>query len=93
MRIAISINTSWNIYNFRAGLIKSLQSEGHDIIAIAPKDKYSKRLIDELNVEFHPIKIDNKGSNPLKDLQLLFAYKQLFKKLKPDVILQYTIKK
>ena len=92
MRIAISINTSWNIYNFRSGLIKALQAEGHEVFAIAPKDEYSQKLVDELGIEFYPIQIDNKGSNPIKDFMLIQGYKTLFKKVKPDIILQYTIK-
>ena len=63
MRIVISINTSWNIYNFRSGLIKGLQKEGHEVIAVAPLDEYSEKLEKELGVEYHPILMDNKGSN------------------------------
>lgn len=92
MRIVISINTSWNIYNFRSGLIRGLQKEGHEVIAVAPEDEYSSRLEKELCIDFHNVKIDNKGSNPLKDLKLIFDYKKLFRKIKPDLILQYTIK-
>ncbi|HIP13157.1 MAG TPA: glycosyltransferase family 1 protein, partial [Arcobacter sp.] len=39
--IAIAINTSWNIFNFRVGLLKALQEEGYKIVAIAPQDDYS----------------------------------------------------
>ena len=92
MKIVISINTSWNIYNFRSGLVKFLQSEGHEVIAIAPKDEYSDRLEKELGCKYFPIKIDNKGSNPFKDLKLTYVYYRLYKKIKPDAILQYTIK-
>ena len=36
MRVAITINTSWNIYNFRSGLIKELIKEGHLYILETP---------------------------------------------------------
>ena len=42
--IAIVINTSWNIYNFRVGLLKALQKEGYRIVAIAPHDTFSHKL-------------------------------------------------
>ena len=64
--IAIVINTSWNIYNFRVGLLKSLQEEGYKIIAIAPKDEYAKRL-EALGFEYHEIEMNNKGTNPFED--------------------------
>jgi len=89
--IAIVINTSWNIYNFRRGLLKSFQEEGYKIIAIAPRDDYSKKL-EGLGFEYHEIKMNNKGTNPLEDIKLMWDFYKLYKKLQPDVILQYTIK-
>ena len=89
--IAIVINTSWNIFNFRLGLLKALQEEGYKIVAIAPRDEYSEKL-EALGFEYHNIDINNKGTNPLEDAKLVFAFYKLYKKIAPDVILQYTIK-
>ena len=89
--IAIVINTSWNIFNFRSGLLKALQKEGYKIVAIAPKDDYSEKL-EALGFEYHNIDINNKGTNPVEDAKLVFAFRRLYKEINPDVILQYTIK-
>jgi len=89
--IAIVINTSWNIFNFRLGLLKALQEDGYRIVAIAPKDEYSEKL-EALGFEYHNIDINNKGTNPLEDAKLVLAFYKLYKKIAPDVILQYTIK-
>ena len=89
--IAIVINTSWNIYNFRLGLLKALQKEGYKIVAIAPRDEYSKKL-EALGFEYHNITINNKGTNPIEELKLIGAFYRLYKKVKPDVLLHYTIK-
>ena len=91
MRIAIVLNTSWNIYNFRKGLIKSFIDQGHEVIAIAPKDNYSERLI-EMGCEYYPVKMDSRGINPLKDLGLIYELFSLYRKSKPDVILHFTVK-
>lgn len=91
MRIAISINRSWNIYNFRSGLVKALIADGHEVIAIAPKDEYS-RLLMKMGCRFFPLEVQNTGSNPLKDLSLYFEYLRIYKKIQPDIVLQYTIK-
>ena len=69
MKVVISVNTSWNIYNFRSGLIQGLQKIGHEVIAVAPFDEYSVKLTEKLGLVYYPISIDNKGSNPLKDLK------------------------
>jgi len=89
--VAIVINTSWNIFNFRLGLLDALRDEGFRIVVIAPYDDYSDKLVD-LGYEFHDIKINNKGTNPFQDLLLVFSFYRLYRRLKPDVILQYTIK-
>ncbi len=91
MRIAIVINTSWNIYNFRLGLVKSFIERGDEVIAIAPKDEFSD-LLEQEGCAFIPLEMDTKGSNPIKDLFLIHRLYKTYKKAKPDVILQYTIK-
>jgi glycosyltransferase involved in cell wall biosynthesis len=89
--ILISINASWNIINFRSGLIRALQAKGYRVIALAPPDGYSPRFA-ELGVEYHPIEMDKKGVSPAQDLKLLARYYRLLKALKPDVFLGYTAK-
>ncbi len=91
MRIAIVLNTSWNIYNFRKGLALSLLENGHEVIAIAPEDKYSNYLV-EMGCEFYPVKMQNKGSNPIRDLGYMRQLYRIYKKSNPDVVLQFTIK-
>lgn len=85
------LNTSWNIFNFRMNLIRSLQSAGHEIHTVAPADDYTPKLI-EAGCTHHPVKMDSRGANPLKDLALIFELFTIYRKLKPDVILHYTIK-
>ena len=89
--IAIVINTSWNIYNFRAGLLMALQKEGYRIITIAPLDTYSQKL-EALGFEYHIINMNNKGTNPFEDVKLIWELYRLYKKIKPDILLHYTIK-
>ena len=92
MRVALVINTSWNIWNFRASLVRALQAAGHEVLAIAPPDNYSARLETELGCRFVPILMENKGTNPVKDAALTRRFYQIYKREKPDVVLHYTIK-
>lgn len=91
MRVAITVNTSWNIYNFRKGLINALKNEGHEVLAIAPKDEYSEELV-KLGCEYVPVNMENTGGNPFKDLQLYYQLKSIYKQHKPHIALQFTIK-
>jgi len=91
MKIAVVLNTSWNIYNFRKGLIHSLIDKGNQVITIAPKDQYTYKLMD-MGCRHIPVKMDSRGANPVKDLLLILELYGIYKKVKPDVILHYTIK-
>ncbi len=90
-RIAIVINTAWNIYNFRVGLLQALQQEGYEIVVIAPRDAYVVAL-ENLGFEYHEITMNNKGTNPLEDVKLLWDFYRLYRGLKIDALLHYTIK-
>lgn len=91
MKVAIVLNTSWNIYNFRLGLIKALREDGHEIHTIAPVDDYTSFLV-ESGCVHHAVKMDSRGANPLKDLALTFELFSIYRRLRPDVILHFTIK-
>lgn len=90
-KIVISINTSWNIYNFRAGLVKALIDQGFEVIAIAPPDEYSHKL-EELGCKFIPLAMDKNGTSPIKDLALLYKYFRILRTERPHAFLGYTIK-
>jgi glycosyltransferase involved in cell wall biosynthesis len=92
VRVAVVINTSWNIWNFRRGLVKALQAAGHEVLAIAPPDDYSGRLESELGCRYVPILMENKGTNPIKDAQLTRRFLAIYKRERPDVVLHFTIK-
>ena len=90
-KILISLNTAWNLLNFRAGLIQGLINSGFEVIAVAPKDKYVAEL-ELLGCRFVHLEMDNQGTHPLRDLLLLWRYWRLFKTERPDLNLFYTVK-
>ena len=72
MRVAIVLNSSWNVYNFRLSLITSLQKKGYHITVIAPKDAYSEKLIAH-GCDFEEVPMDSRGINPFRDIVLIWA--------------------
>lgn len=90
-QIVITANTTWNLYNFRIGLIKELKNNGYSVIAISPKDEYVKKL-EDLGIECYDIEINSTGTNPIRDLWLIYKYYKLLCRIKPLLILSYTIK-
>lgn len=91
MKIAIIINTSWNIYNFRRGLVRCFLDRGDEVIAIAPGDAYSKKLQD-LGCRLIDLPMSASGMNPFTDFVLLLKLRGILKEERPDVVLTYTIK-
>ncbi len=91
IKILISINTAWNLLNFRAGLINELISSGFEVISAAPQDKYVAEL-ELLGSSFVHLEMDNQGKHPIRDFLLLWRYWRLLNTEKPDLCLFYTIK-
>lgn len=89
--IAITANTSWYLYNFRKNTIRALLSSGYQVVAIAPKDKYSVKL-EQLGCRFCNISIDAGGTNPFNDLGTFITFLRLHSTLKPVACLNFTPK-
>ncbi len=89
--VAIVLNSSWQAYNFRLNLAREIKNSGYKVIFIAPYDnKYSEFLKKEF--EFFHIYIDPKGINPIGDFKTLISFYKLYKKIKLDMVLNFTIK-
>ncbi|MEQ8304878.1 MAG: glycosyltransferase family 4 protein [Cyclobacteriaceae bacterium] len=91
MKVAIVLNTSWNIYNFRMNFVKALIQRGYEVHTIAPVDKYTPFLI-EAGCIHHKVRMDSRGANPIKDFALIVELWSIYRKLRPDMVLQYTVK-
>lgn len=91
MRIAIVLNTSWNIYNFRMNFVRTLMANGFEVHTIAPVDDYT-HFLSEAGCTHHPVRMDSRGANPIKDSALIVELYGIYRRIKPDIILHYTIK-
>ena len=87
-RIVLIANTVWNIANFRDNLIRSLQNANYEVVVFAPKDGHEHRL----NARFLHIPVNAKTTNPIFDILLIFRLIIMLNKIKPDIILNFTIK-
>ncbi len=89
--VLISINTSWNIVNFRSGLIHTLRKSGYRVIAAAPRDAHTSRLAAIVDA-YYALPMENDGTSPHRDSALFGRYLRLLRGVRPDVLLTYTIK-
>lgn len=92
-KILIVANTTWNIYNFRLNIIRKLMAEGHEVMVMAPVDKFISYTESIRDVTHIPIRrLQRDSVNPFQDLRLMLELLRLYKKHKPDLILHYTVK-
>lgn len=91
MHVLMTVNTAWNILNFRKPILDQLIKQGHRVTILAPTDESVPQL-QALGCHFIDLQMDAKGLNPLNSLYLMRRMEKIFAKTKPDVILSYTIK-
>jgi glycosyltransferase involved in cell wall biosynthesis len=91
MKIVLTANTSWYLYNFRLQLIKDLLELNHDIYVLAPNDSFTIKL-KELNIKHIPLRISSHGTSIYKDFFLIVQYIYYFLKIRPSIIHNFTIK-
>jgi glycosyltransferase involved in cell wall biosynthesis len=68
-----------------------LIAQGYEVVAAAPPDEYATRL-EKLGCRYVPLPMDNKGTHPGRDLQLLWRFFRLLRRERPDAFLGYTVK-
>lgn len=92
MKIMFVANYMWDIYIFRAGVLRALIEDGHEIIAVAPDNGRINMEKAIPGLKAISINLNKRGMNPLEDIKLIKDLYKLYKKENPDLIFHYTIK-
>ncbi len=90
--IVISANTAWFLLHFERELIINLIQDGYNIHCISKYDKTTFRKLNKLGCTCHKIHINRKGMSPIEETYTLLQYLLLYIKIRPKVILSFTIK-
>ncbi|MDX0600967.1 glycosyltransferase [Sinorhizobium medicae] len=91
--IAVVASLTASLVIFRLELLKRLVAAGHDVIAFAPEhDARVEQELAQIGVRFIRIPMARTGLNPLEDLRTFWALRRHFSRLKPDIVLPYTMK-
>ncbi len=90
-KVLIVCNSLSGLCNFRKELLIKLKEEKYEIYVMAPENKY-KNEIEEIGCNYIKMQMDSRGTNIFKDIELLKNYKKEIKRIKPDIVLTYTIK-
>ncbi len=96
MKILIFTNDADGLFLFRKELIMALLDSGREVYAALPFDenigKLYKAFNDNDKVHFIETSFERRGHNAIQDIGLIRRYIKLLRRIKPDVVLTYTIK-
>lgn len=91
MRYLIIANNSGGLYRFRKELMERMIQDGHEVYAVTPFDEFVDELR-RIGVRLIEQAMNRRGKNPLQELSLLGDYRNIIKRVAPDIIITYTIK-
>lgn len=88
--LVLSNHSTWT-YKLRGEVLQALVSEGYRVIVAVGYGPEVERL-KKIGCEHVDIPYNRRSVNPLKEMKLFLAYRRLIHRVKPDVVLTYTIK-
>lgn len=91
--IAIISNQAFSLLNFRGSLIADMTRKGHKVLALAPDhDELTRTSIQSLGAVPLDYSLSRTGMNPVRDAVDMIHLALLLRRIKPDIILCYSIK-
>ena len=90
-KVLFLANHDVGIYNFRKELVERLIKEGYKVYLSCPNGERIKDLT-SMGCRYADVKLERHGMNPLNELRLFLYYKRIMRKIRPDVVLTYTVK-
>ena len=101
MKVLILANNDMGLYKFRKELLQELifpgtylenrEAEACQVFVSVPSGEFVSKL-QEMGCKIIDTPVDRRGMNPVKDLKLLWRYEKIIRKIKPSIVLTYTIK-
>lgn len=95
MKVLLIAGLAESLTNFRGPLIAALIAKKAEVHLAAPElttaSETGKKLT-EMGCTIHNFQLVRAGTNPLTDLSTIWSLFLLMRKIKPDVVLAYTIK-
>ncbi len=90
-RILILANDYKTLANFRTELIERFIADKHEVFLSLPEDERNRNF-EQMGCKIVTVPITRHGTNPLKELKLIRAYKKQMKQIHPDCVLTFTVK-
>lgn len=95
MKVLLIAGLADSLITFRGPLIAALRARGHDVHVAAPSMAPGEPVGDRLRslgLQVHDIPLRRAGMNPVHDLRSLLSLWSLMRRVRPELVLGYTIK-
>lgn len=92
LTITFCCNTAFAIANFRAGVIRTLIQQDHRVVVIAPDDGVYMGVLRDMGAECIAWSLSGRSTQPLREWSALNELTAIYRKVKPDLAFNYTIK-
>lgn len=91
-RVLLLANKDVTLLYYRQEIIKKLVEEKYEVFVSFPKSDKIDYFEKELKCKYVNVEMDGHGINPLKDMKIITDYVKIINKVKPNIVLTYTIK-
>lgn len=93
MKVIVFGGYARSLLNFRGPLIKALVERGHQVVGVAPEaDDTVRHTLGAWGVPYRSVAMQRNRLDPIGDLCSLLSLRRLFKEVRPDLVLSYTMK-
>jgi glycosyltransferase involved in cell wall biosynthesis len=96
--LLFAVNEAYFFVSHRLPIAVEAQRQGYDVHIAAPGDNvwapkdFSVEELAKSGLTFHRIPISRRGTNPIQELRTFLALLRLYRRLRPDIVHQLTIK-
>jgi glycosyltransferase involved in cell wall biosynthesis len=91
MKLLLSANTDWYLYNFRRDLARYLRAQGLEVVMVSPSGPYVEKL-GALGFRWLSWPVGRQTMNPWTEITALLRLTRLYKTEKPTFVHHHTIK-
>lgn len=91
-RVAVVTNSSWNLLNFRRGIILALAEAGHEVFLVAPRRDEEAEPDDLPGTHLTIHHLHRRGTQPLRDLLLARELCRIYREHRIDWAFHFTAK-
>ncbi|HXG91030.1 MAG TPA: glycosyltransferase family 4 protein [Blastocatellia bacterium] len=91
MKVLLFANTDWYLYNFRLPLAEAIRAQGHEVVLMSPPGRFSQRF-EQSGFRWIKFPLSRRRLNPLAELITIFRLVQIYRRERPDLAHNFTIK-